>query len=58
MAEVMQEVGGGGFLISTNDTSRRIIAHITDGLVAALQARGLARREYGHAQFRDNLLEF
>ena len=54
----MQEVGGGGFLISTNDTSRRIIAHITDGLVAALQARGLARREYGHAQFRDNPLEF
>ena len=54
----MQEVGGGGFLISTNDTSRRIIAHITDGLVAAFQARGLARREYGHAQFRDNPLEF
>ena len=58
MAEVMQEVGGDGFPISTNDTSRRIIAEITDGLVPALQARGLERREYGHAQFRDNLLEF
>ena len=58
MAEVMEEVGGDGFLISTNDTSRRIIAEITDGLVPALQARGLTRREYGHAQFRDNLLEF
>ncbi len=58
MAEVMQEVGGDGFLITTNDTSRRIIAEITDGLVPALQARGLVRKEYGHAQFRDNLLEF
>ncbi len=58
MEEVMAEVGGDGFLITTNDTSRRIIAEITEGLIPALQARGLARREYGHAQFRDNLLEF
>jgi hypothetical protein len=54
----MAEVGGDGFLITTNDTSRRIIAEITDGLIPALQARGLTRKEYGHAQFRDNLLEF
>ncbi len=58
MEEVMAEVGGDGFLITTNDTSRRIIAEITDGLIPALQARGLTRKEYGHAQFRDNLLEF
>ncbi len=58
MAEVMEEVGGDGFLITTNDTSRRIVAEIVDGLVPALQARGLARREYGHAMFRDNLLAF
>lgn len=58
MEEVMAEVGGDGFLITTNDTSRRVVAEITEGLVPALQARGLARKEYGHAQFRDNLLEF
>ena len=58
MEEVMAEVGGDGFLITTNDTSRRIVAEITDGLIPALQARGLTRKEYGHAQFRDNLLEF
>ena len=58
MEEVMAEVGGDGFLITTNDTSRRILAEITDGLIPALQARGLTRKEYGHTQFRDNLLEF
>ena len=31
---------------------------VADGLVPALQARGLTRRAYAHAQFRDNLLEF
>ncbi|PZW39014.1 FMN-dependent oxidoreductase (nitrilotriacetate monooxygenase family) [Humitalea rosea] len=58
MEEVMQEVGGDGFLISVNDVSRRSIAEVADGLVPALQARGLVRREYEHAQFRDNLLAF
>jgi FMN-dependent oxidoreductase (nitrilotriacetate monooxygenase family) len=58
MAEAMEEVGGDGFLFSMNDVSRRIVAEVADGLVPALQARGLTRRAYGHAQFRDNLLEF
>ena len=58
MAEVMEEVGGDGFLFSMNDVSRRIVAEVADGLVPALQARGLTRRAYAHAQFRDNLLEF
>ncbi|RAI57836.1 NtaA/DmoA family FMN-dependent monooxygenase [Roseicella frigidaeris] len=58
MAEAMEEVGGDGFLISMGDVSRRTIAEVADGLVPALQRRGLARRAYGHAQFRDNLLEF
>jgi long-chain alkane monooxygenase len=31
---------------------------ITDGLVPALQRRGLARTSYSHHQFRDNLLAF
>ncbi|WP_439594345.1 NtaA/DmoA family FMN-dependent monooxygenase [Falsiroseomonas sp.] len=58
MAEAMQEVGGDGFLLSLGDVSRRSVAEIADGLVPALQARGLARRAYAHAQFRDNLREF
>jgi FMN-dependent oxidoreductase (nitrilotriacetate monooxygenase family) len=58
MAETMEEVGGDGFLFSMNDVSRRIVAEVADGLVPALQARGLVRRAYAHAQFRDNLREF
>jgi hypothetical protein len=58
MDEVMQEVGGDGFLISLGDMSRRSIADVTDGLVPALQQRGLVRRGYEHAQFRENLLAF
>jgi len=58
MAEVMQEVGGDGFLFSLPDVSRKSVAEITDGLVPALQRRGLVRKQYGCRQFRDNLLEF
>jgi hypothetical protein len=38
--------------------TRKYIAEITDGLILALQRRGLARTDYTHAYFRDNLLEF
>lgn len=31
---------------------------ITDGLVPALQRRGLIRTGYSHKLFRDNLMEF
>ena len=58
MAEFMQEVGGDGFLFSLPNVHRRLLAEIEDGLVPALQDRGLVRSAYGHAQFRDNLLEF
>jgi FMN-dependent oxidoreductase (nitrilotriacetate monooxygenase family) len=58
MAEAMEEVGGDGFLFSMSDVSRRTVAEVADGLVPALQRRGLVRREYAHAQFRDNLREF
>ena len=58
MAEAMQEVGGDGFLFSMPNISRRSVAEIEDGLVPALQKRGLVRKAYGHEQFRDNLLEF
>jgi FMN-dependent oxidoreductase (nitrilotriacetate monooxygenase family) len=58
MGEVMEEVGGDGFLFSLPDVSRRIIAEVEDGLVPALQDRGLMRRSYAHMMFRDNLLEY
>jgi alkanesulfonate monooxygenase SsuD/methylene tetrahydromethanopterin reductase-like flavin-dependent oxidoreductase (luciferase family) len=58
MGEVIEEVGGDGFLISLPDTSRKSVAEIADGLVPELQARGLTRTSYSYDQFRDNLLEF
>jgi FMN-dependent oxidoreductase (nitrilotriacetate monooxygenase family) len=60
MDEVMQEVGGDGFLISTpfQRTSRRYITEITEGLVPALQRRGLTRRGYTRPTLRETLLEF
>ncbi|MCM3925084.1 NtaA/DmoA family FMN-dependent monooxygenase [Frankia sp. AiPs1] len=57
MGEVMAEVGGDGFLIAT-PVHRRVVAEIADGLVPALQRRGLMRTSYPHELFRDNLLEF
>ncbi len=38
--------------------TRKYITEITDGLIPALQRRGLARTDYTHHHFRDNLLEF
>ena len=58
MAEIMEEVGGDGFLFSTPNVNRRLLAEIEDGLVPALQDRGLVRSAYTHKQFRQNLLEF
>jgi FMN-dependent oxidoreductase (nitrilotriacetate monooxygenase family) len=58
MGEVMEEVGGDGFLFSLANVNRRTLAEVEDGLVPALQDRGLVRAAYAHAQFRDNLLEF
>jgi FMN-dependent oxidoreductase (nitrilotriacetate monooxygenase family) len=58
MDEVMQEVGGDGFLFTQGGMSRRSIAEIADGLVPALQQRRLVRRAYAHQHLRDNLLDF
>jgi alkanesulfonate monooxygenase SsuD/methylene tetrahydromethanopterin reductase-like flavin-dependent oxidoreductase (luciferase family) len=58
MDEAMQEVGGDGFLLVLGNVSRKTIVEITDGLVPALQQRGVVRRSYAHKHFRDNLLEF
>jgi FMN-dependent oxidoreductase (nitrilotriacetate monooxygenase family) len=56
--EYMQHVKGDGFLFTQDHLTRRSFATITDGLVPALQRRGLVRREYSHATFRENLFEF
>jgi FMN-dependent oxidoreductase (nitrilotriacetate monooxygenase family) len=58
MAEIMQEVGGDGFLLFNGDFTRRYVAEICDGLVPELQRRGLTRKGYAHHQFRDNLMDF
>jgi FMN-dependent oxidoreductase (nitrilotriacetate monooxygenase family) len=58
MADIMEEVGGDGFLIALPNVSRKSVAEITDGLVPALQQRGLVRKKYSHAHFRDNLLAY
>jgi len=60
MGEAIEQVGGDGFLITTPSlsTNRRHIAEVTDGLVPALQRRGLVRDSYTHKTLRDNLRAF
>jgi long-chain alkane monooxygenase len=61
MGAIMEEVGGDGFLITRPNTtliSRQYITEICEGLVPALQRRGLARTEYTKLQLRDTLKEF
>ncbi len=58
MQAAMEEIGGDGFLVTSTDTSRRVIAEIADGLVPELQRRGLVRRGYDHPTFRENLLAY
>jgi FMN-dependent oxidoreductase (nitrilotriacetate monooxygenase family) len=60
MGQVAEAVGGDGFLISTpyQRTSRRFIIEVTEGLVPALQRRGLARTQYSGGTLRQTLTEF
>ena len=61
MGAIMEEVGGDGFLITRPNTtliSRQYITEICEGLVPALQRRGLARTEYTKVMLRDTLKEF
>jgi FMN-dependent oxidoreductase (nitrilotriacetate monooxygenase family) len=60
MGRVMEAVGGDGFLISTpfQRTSRRFIIEVSEGLVPALQRRGLARTAYTGTTLREVLREF
>jgi FMN-dependent oxidoreductase (nitrilotriacetate monooxygenase family) len=57
MGEIMEEVGGDGFLLYPEMT-RRSISAICDGLAPALQRRGLTRTTYDFDTFRENLLQF
>ena len=60
MGQVIEVVGGDGFLISTpfQRTSRRFITEVTERLVPALQRRGLTRTAYAGSTLRDVLREF
>lgn len=60
MAQVMEEVGGDGFLIrdQMQHINRCTILEVTEGLVPALQRRGLVRTEYTKPTLRETLKEF
>ncbi|WP_291041352.1 NtaA/DmoA family FMN-dependent monooxygenase [Herbiconiux sp.] len=57
MGEVMEEVGGDGFLLS-GPLNRKNLAEITDGLVPELKRLGLTRPRYTKQTLRENLREF
>ena len=60
MGRAMEEIGGDGFLISTpfQRVSRRYINEVCEGLVPALQRRGLVRETYTRTTLRQTLREF
>lgn len=58
MQEIMEEVGGDGFLFFHTYFDRRYLMEVFDGLVPALQRRGVTRTRYAHKLLKDNLLEF
>jgi FMN-dependent oxidoreductase (nitrilotriacetate monooxygenase family) len=60
MAQAMEQIGGDGFLISTpfQRVGRRFINEICEGLVPALQRRGLVREAYTKTTLRETLREF
>ena len=60
MGEAMEAIGGDGFLVSTpfQRVSRRAVVEITEGLVPALQRRGLVRTRYEGSTLREVLREF
>ena len=58
MQEIIEEVGGDGFLIFNSYFDRRYVIEVCDGLVPELQRRGVTRKAYAHRHLKDNLLEF
>ncbi|WP_159500621.1 NtaA/DmoA family FMN-dependent monooxygenase [Microbacterium sp. 18062] len=57
MAEIMDEVGGDGFLVY-GPTTRQNIIDYTDGLAPVLRRRGHIRDGYSGVTLRDHLFEF
>lgn len=57
MIDIIEEVGGDGYIIA-GPLNRRYVMEVTEGLVPVLQKRGAVRSAYGHAHFRDNMMEF
>jgi FMN-dependent oxidoreductase (nitrilotriacetate monooxygenase family) len=60
MGKAIEAIGGDGFLISTpfQRISRRFINEVCEGLVPALQRRGLVRTAYSRSTLRETLREF
>ncbi|GAA1855185.1 NtaA/DmoA family FMN-dependent monooxygenase [Pseudonocardia ailaonensis] len=59
MGEIMEEVGGDGFLLyQPLNLNPHSIAEYVDGLSPALRKRGLIRDGFDSVPFRDNLLAF
>ena len=60
MGHAIDEIGGDGYLISTplQRISRRFINEVCEGLVPALQRRGLVREAYTRSTLRETLREF
>jgi long-chain alkane monooxygenase len=60
MGEAIEAIGGDGFLISTpfQRISRRYVNEVCEGLVPALQWRGLVRTQYARSTLRETLKEF
>jgi FMN-dependent oxidoreductase (nitrilotriacetate monooxygenase family) len=57
MIEVMQEVGGDGYLLS-GPQNREVVSILAEKLAPALRKRGAIRDGFRHQHFRDNLLDF
>jgi FMN-dependent oxidoreductase (nitrilotriacetate monooxygenase family) len=57
MDEIMEEVGGDGFLFYM-PTTRRNMAQVSDGLAPILQRRGSIRTKYAFPTLRENLMAF
>ena len=58
LSEMIDEIGGDGFLIMNGELTRRYVTEITDGLIPELQRLGVVRKRYEHSLFRDNLLAY
>jgi long-chain alkane monooxygenase len=58
MADVIEQVGGDGFLLTHFTPTRRYIDEICDGLIPELQRLGVVRTHYEYPTFKQNLLAF